>query len=80
MILYILYFFISPILWIILFIVSLFNKKINTRWNDYKKLLNKSLNKIKSTDKKVLLLHSASNGELEQMKPIIRSINKKNIL
>ena len=77
MILYILYFFISPILWIILFIVSLFNKKINTRWNDYKKLLNKSLNKIKSTDKKVLLLHSASNGELEQMKPIIRSINKK---
>ena len=37
----------------------------------------KFVQEIKSTNKKVLLLHAASNGELEQMKPIIRSINKK---
>ena len=77
MILYILYLSISPILWIILLIVSLFNKKINTRWKNYKKLLNKSLNKIELTNKKILLFHAASNGELEQIKPVIRNINRE---
>ena len=77
MILYIIYFLLSPILWLLTCLVSLFNNKIKIRKKEYSDLLSIAIQKITNTNKKVILFHAASNGELEQIKPIFRIINKK---
>ena len=77
MILYIIYFLLSPVLWVLTMVISLFNEKIQIRQNQYHSLLNKSIEKIKATNKSVLLFHAASNGELEQIKPIFRIIDRE---
>ena len=76
MVIYILYIILSPFLWILLLISLIFNKKIRLRFFSYSKLLNDALKKIRETDKKIILLHAASNGELEQLKPIFRKIDR----
>ena len=77
MILYIIYFLLSPLLWVLTMVISLFHEKIQIRRNHYHSLLNKSIEKIKATNKRVLLFHAASNGELEQIKPIFRIIDRE---
>ena len=77
MILYIIYFLLSPLLWVLTMVISLFNEKIQIRQNHYHSLFNKSIEKIKVTNKRVLLFHAASNGELEQIKPIFRIIDRE---
>jgi len=77
MILYIIYFLLSPILWILTHIASLFHSKIKIRKKNYSGLLNIALEKVNNTNKKVILFHAASNGELEQIRPIFRQINKE---
>ena len=77
MILYILYVLICPLLWILVKIISIFNKKIRIRASEYSALMRKVKLKIKETSKDVILFHSASNGELEQLKPIFREIDKE---
>ena len=77
MILYCLYVIVSPILWLILYLVSIFNKKIHQRLFNSKSLLVDLKQKIKQTEKEILLFHSASNGELEQLQPILRKLNRE---
>ena len=76
MLLYFLYLFFSPALFIITVFLSFFNIKIR------KNLLNciKTLFIFQSvkfnSDKQILLFHAASSGEFEQLKPILKSINR----
>ena len=77
MILYILYVMLCPLLWILVKIISIFNKKIGTRASEYSALMKRVKLKIKETKKDVILFHSASNGELEQLKPIFREIDRE---
>ena len=77
MILYIIYFLLSPILWMLTCTASLFHNKIKIRKNNYSKLLKIAVEKVNKTNKKIILFHAASNGELEQIMPILRIMNKK---
>ena len=77
MIVYILYIILSPIFGVLLFISLIFNRKIRLRFFSYSKLLQQTQNKINKTEKNVLLFHAASNGELEQLKPIFRKIDRE---
>ena len=76
MFLYFLYLLFSPVLFIITVFLSFFNIKIR------KNLLNciKTLSIFPSvkfnSDKQILLFHAASSGEFEQLKPILKSINR----
>ena len=64
---------------IVLLLLSIVNSKIRANYyNSYKqifKLLQLSGN-IKNSNKKVLMFHAASAGEYEQIKPILRGINR----
>ena len=77
MIVHLVYILLSPILWLSVYIASFFNKKIRLRMNSYKVLLKDSIIKAKQTNKEILVFHAASNGELEQIKPIFRLIDRK---
>jgi len=64
---------------IVLLLLSIFNSKIRSNYyNSYKqifKLLKLSYD-IKNSNKKVLMFHAASTGEYEQIKPILRGLNR----
>lgn len=75
MLLFIIYYLISPILYLFLLLISLFNKKIRTLLKQQKKSIKKIEKKLK-TDKKKIIIHAASAGEYEQIKPILRIIDK----
>ena len=77
MILYIIYFLLSPKLWILTGIASLFHSKIKIRKRNYSRLLDIAVEKVNNTNKKIILFHAASNGELEQIRPLFRIINKE---
>ena len=66
----------SPFLWVAVYIASFLNEKIRLRMNSYKFLLKDSIVKAQQTNKKILVFHAASNGELEQIKPIFRQIDR----
>ena len=73
---YILYFFLSIIMEVLVLFLSLFNYKIRSNYfSSYKQLLFLSRS-IKKQNKKVLLFHAASSGEFEQIKPILRGIDR----
>ena len=78
MFLYILYILLSPILFLIVLISSIFNKKIRHRLLNQQKTINNSFNVIKEkkNDRDIIILHAASAGEMEQIKPVLRCINK----
>lgn len=76
MIIYILYIILSPIIWILLLVSTILNKKIRLRFFSYKKLFHHTANQANLTNKKIILFHAASNGELEQLKPFFREINR----
>ena len=64
---------------IVLLLLSIFNTKIRANYyNSYKQLfkLLKLSDDIKKSNKKVLMFHAASAGEYEQIKPILRGINR----
>lgn len=77
MILLLLYWLLTPILWIIIIISSCFNHKIRHHWlNERKTWL--SVKKIcKNNDKSIVLFHASSKGEFEQLKPILYKINRE---
>ncbi len=77
MLLYIFYLLLSPIFWIILIFSSIFNHKIRTRFRDLPISWENALIKIKQekSKRKLVLLHAASAGEFEQLKPILRRID-----
>jgi len=72
---YILYLILSPIIYLILLFSIPFNPKIRDHWINQKK----AFNKVKKRNyKKPIIIHAASAGEFEQVKPILRDYNKKN--
>jgi len=74
-IIYFLYFIFSPIIFIILIGSSLFNKKINEHLRKQKKTIEKVLEK---NLKNPIIIHAASAGEFEQIKPLLE--NRKKII
>ena len=70
---YLLYFIFSPIIFIILIISSLFNKKIYKHLIKQKKTLQ---NVLKKNLKDPIIIHAASAGEFEQIKPLLKNRNK----
>ena len=75
---YIFYILFTPIIYIYIQILKLFNDKIYKRSINYKKNLNKLKSKLVSNNKKILLFHSSSNGEFASLKPI-SSLTSKNL-
>ena len=76
MLIFIIYYLISPFISILLLITSFFNKKIQLiRQKQSKTLYNLKTNL--NTDKEKIIIHASSAGEFEQIKPILRTINKK---
>ena len=78
MLLLIIYWIISPIIWILIPVLSIFNYKIRHRWINYKYLVRNSINQIKKNNsiKEIILFHAASSGEFEQLKPILRLVDR----
>ena len=80
MIFYIIYFILTPLFYLIIHIGKFFSKKIYFNIVNEKQLLSNVKNALKvknHTNKKILLFHAASTGEFEQLKPILKNINRK---
>ena len=80
MIFYFFYFLISPLLFLFIHIIKFFNKKIKDHLDnetDSIKNVIISLSQIDRTKIKILIFHAASSGEYEQLKPILKRINRK---
>ena len=74
------YFLLSPILLVLIHISRLFIKKIDVHLKDKKRTINNviyTLSKINRSKRKVLLFHAASSGEFEQIKPILKQVNRE---
>ena len=73
-----LYWLLSPILWISLPVFSLFNPKLRHHWLYQKStwLLADKRRRDKVEDKQVVLFHAASTGEFEQLKPILKKVDR----
>ena len=78
MLLYLLYWLLTPILWILLLPACLINTKIrhhwlseNSSWKSAKKIINKD-----SSKKTVVLFHAASTGEYEQLQPVLKKMDR----
>ena len=62
---------------IVLLLASVFNDKIRINYyHSYRQIF--KFNKLKNNKKKVLMFHAASAGEYEQIKPILRGIDRTN--
>ena len=72
---YVLYFILSPLIFIILIIFSLFNKKVYEHLINQRKTFKEA---IKKNLKDPIIIHAASAGEFEQIKPLLKDkkINK----
>ena len=75
MIIYFLYLFLSPLLFLLIHFYKFFNKKIFNHLKNEKKIFRDLLQKI-NYKKKLLIFHAASAGEFEQLKPILKKINR----
>ena len=71
---YIIYFFLSPLIYLLLLALIPFNKKIREHWLNQ----GKTFNQIKKKKyKNPIVIHAASAGEFEQVKPLLSSFDKK---
>ena len=80
MIYYFIYFLFSPLFFLVIYIGALFNKKIFKHLKNQKKSFEELIKKINNIDRikiKVLIFHAASAGEFEQLKPILKNINRE---
>ncbi len=79
MLIYILYILLSPFLWIILFLCSLTYTKIGSHWRSQWITVKNTKRQIRASlnNRKILLFHAASAGEFEQLKPILKLIDKE---
>ena len=78
MLLYLLYWLLTPILWILLLPACLINTKIrhhwlieNSSWKSAEKIIKKDNSK-----KTVVLFHAASTGEYEQLQPVLKKMDR----
>lgn len=78
MFLYFIYLIFSPILWISLRVVGLFNIKVKRHLHDESKTWQEAFEKIRKfkNNRRIVLFHSASAGEFEQIKPILRRVDR----
>ena len=79
MLLYILYIIMSPIVSLLLYIIALFNYKVRSNHCSFFgqiRSIKKTLQSGVVNNKKILLFHAASAGEYEQLKPILRLVDK----
>ena len=76
MVIYAFYILISPILSIILLIISFFNFKVRSNLFSYLTILRTTKKALEYNEKTVLLFHATSIGEFEQLKPILKRINR----
>ena len=73
---YLIYWLSAPIIWFSILLTSIINPKIRHHWKNETKILRSIKEKIKHNKKKVILLHAASMGEFQQIKPIIDILDK----
>jgi len=79
MIFYVIYLLFTPILWVIILLATIFNHKVRTNYFSFSKQLYFIKNYIAEHNhnkKPCLLFHAASAGEYEQIKPILRLIDR----
>ena len=78
MILYIVYLLLLPIVIILILLLTLINQKIRKNLiNGFRTRVNaRKYIKQNSFNKDVIIMHAASAGEFEQLKPLLRKINK----
>lgn len=75
---YFVYFLISSVLFLIVPIISIFNKKLKSRNLIEKSQYKTALKIVKSNHKKVIWIHAASGGEFEQIIPILEKVDRQN--
>jgi len=82
MILFCIYFFFSPIIWSLIQVVGLFHRKIRRRLLSQGVIWRRAVETIdaKRGDKSVIILHAASAGEFEQLKPLLPKIDRSRFL
>ena len=77
MVIYLVYFLLSPVLWVLLHTFGLIFPKIRThifsQFPSYKKLKNN----LRSNAKPVVIFHAASAGEFEQLRPILGKMDRE---
>jgi 3-deoxy-D-manno-octulosonic-acid transferase len=66
-----------PIIIIIIFLRTWFNKEDKNRFKE--KLFTSSFNVVKDNKKKLIWFHAASIGELKSIIPLVKKLNEKNI-
>ena len=73
-----LYWLLSPILWILLPVFAIFTPKLRHHWANQKSTwhLAGERKKENGAGKQVVLFHAASTGEFEQLKPILKKVNR----
>ena len=78
MFIFLCYIILSPIIGVLILFSSIFNAKIRKHlWNGRKHVnLAKSKINLSATDKRIVLFHAASAGEYEQLKPILKEIDR----
>ena len=77
MFLYIIYLICTPFIWVAIIISTIFNTKIKNNYFSAHRTLNQVKNFLKNNNKQILLFHAASAGEFEQLKPILRLIDRQ---
>ena len=77
MLFYLFYFLFSPFIFISLCICALFNQKIRSHFLSYNKSFKTVKKSLKNNKKEVIILHAASAGEFEQIKPILNNLNRE---
>ena len=78
MLIFLCYIILSPIIWALILLSSIFNSKIRKHLWDGRKSVKSAKSKINLSviDKEIILFHAASAGEYEQLKPILKEINR----
>ncbi len=73
-----LYWLLSPILWILLPVFAIFTPKLRHHWLNQNATLDEAEKRRKETGnrKQVVLFHAASTGEFEQLKPVLKKVDR----
>ena len=76
---YFFYFLLAPVFFVFIHIIKYFNKKISDHILEENESIQNTLKELACIDRskrKILLFHAASAGEYEQLKPILKNIDK----
>lgn len=78
MLIFLFYIILSPIIWVLILFSSIFNAKIRKHLWEGRKSVKSAKSKINVfvKDKEIILFHAASAGEYEQLKPILKAIDR----